>query len=196
MTGGQLVPLRRASPVAAEPEADDAALVCRAQAGELEARGALVRRHLRRVVGLAHRLAPELDAEDLAHDAFVRMLSGLPKLKTPAAFSGWLSSIVVAEVRSRLRQGRVRRRLGLVSANEAEPSVAVSAEAPAPLREAIIDLYRSLSALDDEERLALVLQRVEGWELEEIATRMALSVATVKRRLAAAQTKLMGASHA
>jgi RNA polymerase sigma-70 factor, ECF subfamily len=195
MTTGRLLPFRRASPVALEQEEDDAALVRRAQAGEPDARALLVRRHLRRVVGFAHRLAPELDCEDVAHDAFVRMLGGLSTLKEPGAFSGWLSSIVVAEVRSCLRQGRVRRRLGLASASAAEIAVAISGEAPAPIRDGIIDLYRSLGALDDEERLALVLQRVEGWQLEEIAARMNLSVATVKRRLASAQSLLTGASH-
>ena len=193
---GQVLPFRR--PGSGKPggvDEDEVALVTRAQAGEFQARAALVKRHLSRVVGLAHRLAPEQDSEDIAHDAFVRMLTALPSLKVPAAFSGWLSSIVVAEVRSRLRRVSVRRRLGLAPAKEEEMNLAISSDASPQIRDGIIDLYRAVGALDPEERVAVLLQRVEGLELEEIAERMAVSVATVKRRLVAANRKLIGVSH-
>lgn len=193
MSTGRLLPFRRPSVVGETPE-DDASLVRQAQGGDHQARAKLVQRHLNRVVGLAHRLAPEQDCEDIAHDAFVRMLHSLASLKAPAAFSGWLSSIVVAEVRSRLRQGSVRKRLGLSTASDDELAVAISPDAPVHVRDGLIDLYRSLSALESDERLALVLQRVEGLELEEIAGHLGISVATVKRRLTAAHQKLTGAS--
>lgn len=195
-SSGRVLPFRR--PNSAKPagvDEDEVALVQRAQAGEFQARAALVKRHLSRVVGLAHRLAPEQDSEDIAHDAFVRMLTALPSLKVPAAFSGWLSSIVVAEVRSRLRRVSVRRRLGLAPAKEEEMAMAISTDAPPQIRDSIIDLYRAVGALDPEERVAVLLQRVEGLELEEIAERMDISVATVKRRLVAANRKLMGAAN-
>ena len=195
-SSGRVLPFRR--PNSAKPtgsDEDEIALVQRAQAGEFQARAALVKRHLSRVVGLAHRLAPEQDSEDIAHDAFVRMLTSLASLKAPAAFSGWLSSIVVAEVRSRLRRVSVRRRLGLAPAKEEEMALAISTDASPQIRDSIIDLYRAVGALDPEERVAVLLQRVEGLELEEIAERMDISVATVKRRLTAANGKLMGASN-
>jgi RNA polymerase sigma-70 factor (ECF subfamily) len=59
--------------------------------------------------------------------------------------------------------------------------------------EAAIELRRvhsALDAMDSEERIALVLRRVEGLELSEVAAQMGLSLATVKRRIASAETKL------
>lgn len=195
-SSGRVLPFRRPGSTSSfENDGDEAALVVRAQAGDSQASAALVKRHLNRVVGLAHRLAPEQDSEDIAHDAFVRMLSSLRTLKAPAAFAGWLSSIVVAEVRSRLRRGRVRRRLGLSPAHEDEMALAISTDASPQIRDGIIDLYRAVGALDPEERVAVLLQRVEGLELEEIAEQMNLSLATVKRRLVAANRKLIGVSH-
>jgi RNA polymerase sigma-70 factor, ECF subfamily len=53
------------------------------------------------------------------------------------------------------------------------------------------NVYRVLGTLPVEERVALVLRRVEGLELQEIADRMTLSLATVKRRLTAGEARLL-----
>jgi RNA polymerase sigma factor (sigma-70 family) len=41
-----------------------------------------------------------------------------------------------------------------------------------------------------EERVALLLRRVEGLELTEVSERMGISLATVKRRLTSAEARL------
>jgi RNA polymerase sigma-70 factor (ECF subfamily) len=51
-------------------------------------------------------------------------------------------------------------------------------------------VYALLDRLPTEQRIALVLRRVEGMELAEIATAMKLSLATVKRRLVLAEARL------
>jgi len=47
-----------------------------------------------------------------------------------------------------------------------------------------------LRSLPVEMHVALVLRRVEGLTVEQIAAQMQLSVSTVKRRLAAAESRL------
>ena len=51
-------------------------------------------------------------------------------------------------------------------------------------------VYAAVSKLSAEERLALVLHRVEGMELSEVAEHMQVSLSTVKRRLALAERHL------
>jgi DNA-directed RNA polymerase specialized sigma24 family protein len=51
-------------------------------------------------------------------------------------------------------------------------------------------IYGVLNELPPEDRMALVLRRVEGMSIGEIAGQMRRSVATVKRRLGAAEAHL------
>jgi RNA polymerase sigma-70 factor (ECF subfamily) len=51
-------------------------------------------------------------------------------------------------------------------------------------------VYAVLESLPAEVRVALVLHRVDGMSLEDVAKAMNLSLATVKRRIAAARSAL------
>jgi RNA polymerase sigma-70 factor (ECF subfamily) len=180
----KVVPLRPGG------EPTDADLVTSARRGQPWAREALFRRHVARVVGLAYRLAPEEDPEDVAQEAFLKVLTRLDTLADPAAFGGWVAAVTVSLVKMRLRKRRWLRRLGLSRAEAFDPDTLVSRDAPEDVRLRVRDLYRAAARLTEEQRTALVLQRVEGLELVEIAQQMGLSVATVKRRVAAADEVL------
>lgn len=179
-----VVPLHRGG------EFPDATLVLEARAGEPWAKEALFRRHVKRVMALAYRLMPEEDPEDLAQEVFVKALTGLDSLTNPASFGPWLSSVTVSLVKMRLRKKRWLRRLGLGRGEEVDPDTLISRDAPESVRVALNDLYRAARRLPDEERLALLLQRVDGQELEQIAAQLGLSVATVKRRITRAEAAL------
>ena len=60
----------------------------------------------------------------------------------------------------------------------------------APCQACFSQGWISLPAALAEERVALVLRRVERLEIPEIAEQMGLSVSTVKRRLNAAEARL------
>ena len=169
----------------------DAALVVAARAGERWAQEALFTRYGRMVLGLSHRiLAGRDDADDLAQDVFFYALSQLHTLKNPQAFAAWLSAIVVRTASKRLRRHRLLVRLGLRSKEAIDPETMVATGAPADVAADLLAVYRVLDQLDPEQRVALVLRRVEGLELREIALHMKLSIATVKRRLGAAEVQL------
>jgi RNA polymerase sigma-70 factor (ECF subfamily) len=162
-----------------------------ARAGERWAQEALFTRYGRLVLGLSHRiLAGRDDADDLAQDVFFYAFSRLDTLQNPQAFAAWLSSIVVRTASKRLRRHRLLVRLGLRSKEALDPENMVARGAPADVAADLSNVYRVLHLLDPEERIALVLRRVEGLELSEIAEQMQLSLATVKRRLAAAEVRL------
>ena len=169
----------------------DAALVVAARAGEGWAQEALYQRYARMVIGLSQRiLAGRDDADDLAQDAFVFAFTRLDTLQNPQAFQAWLRSIVARTASKRLRRQRLLVRLGIRRNEPIDPDTVVSPEAPADVASEVRSVYGLLDRLPAEERVALVLRRVEGLDLAEIAEQMKLSLATVKRRIAAAESRL------
>jgi DNA-directed RNA polymerase specialized sigma24 family protein len=51
-------------------------------------------------------------------------------------------------------------------------------------------VYRCLEELDSEARIALVLHRVDGLSIPDVAAQMSLSISTVKRRIKVAEEVL------
>jgi RNA polymerase sigma-70 factor, ECF subfamily len=169
----------------------DAALVAAARGGDAWARDALFARYARMVHGLAFRLmGRDSDVDDLAQDAFVEALGALDRLQEPAAFSSWLGAIVVRTAHKRLRRRKLLHRLGLRRGEAIDLDALPLNAAPPDVAAELREIYGVLDALAPEERIALVLRRVEGMELREVADRMQLSLATVKRRIAAAESTL------
>jgi RNA polymerase sigma-70 factor (ECF subfamily) len=169
----------------------DAALVVAARAGERWAQEALFQRHCRLVIALSQRLLPHsADADDLVQDAFVYAFHRLDSLQNPQAFAAWIASIVVRTASKRLRRQRLLTRLGLQRNEPIDLDAIVSPSAPPEVVSELKGVYALLDRLPTEQRIALVLRRVEGMELSEIATAMKLSLATVKRRLVLAEARL------
>ncbi len=175
--------------LAALQPAIDEALVVAGRNGDVAALDTLFTRFANMVHGLAFRLVgSDSEVDDIVQDAFVEALTHLHRLEEPAAFRGWLKSIVVRTTCKRLRRRRLLTRLGL---RRPEPidldALPISSAAPV---EAILELRKIFSLINElpvQERVALVLHRVEGMTLPEVAEQMALSLTTVKRRIAAAE---------
>jgi RNA polymerase sigma-70 factor (ECF subfamily) len=173
----------------------DAALVLAARAGEEWAREALFRRYARLALSLAYRILPyDADIDDLVQDSFLYAFERLNGLSNPQAFQAWLSSIVVRTAGKRLRRRKLQIRLGLRTNQPVDVDEVVSRTAPPDVAAELRAVYALLEKLPAEERIALVLRRVERLEVPEIAAHMGLSVSTVKRRLNAAEALLSRAS--
>jgi RNA polymerase sigma-70 factor, ECF subfamily len=169
--------------------------VLAARAGEEWAREALFRRYARLALSLAYRILPyDADIDDLVQDSFLYAFERLGRLSNPQAFQAWLSSIVVRTAGKRLRRRKLQIRLGLRSNQPIDVDEVVSRSAPPDVAAELRAVYELLEKLPVEERIALVLRRVERLEIPEIAEHMGLSISTVKRRLTAAETRLSRAS--
>lgn len=89
---------------------EDSALVRRAQAGDREAFGELIRRHRRQMYGYAQKLTQEpYLAEDIVQDALVKAFLHLGTLVDVARFLPWLHRIVRNQAYSRLRSSPLMR---------------------------------------------------------------------------------------
>ena len=176
------------SPIRSGAGPTDAALVVAARAGESWAQEALFRRHARMALGLAHRLLPHDDeVDDLVQDCFVSALKRLSALDNPQAFAAWLGSIVVRAVGKRLRRRRLLSRLGLRVPEEIDADAIAAPSVPGDVAVELRRVYAIVAQLPAEARVALILRRVDGLEVPEIARRMELSLSTVKRRLKLAE---------
>jgi len=196
------VPLARIGPTSAQTPVDaatrsgagptDAALVIAARAGEDWAREALFRRHANMVAGIAFRLlGRDEDVDDLVQDSFVEALRSLDHLQAPQAFASWLASIVVRTSSKLIRRRRLLTRLGLRRGDAGvDHDAVVSPSAPPDVATELRALYGRIEELPARERVALVLRRVEGLGIEEIAALVEASPATVKRRIAEGEQKL------
>lgn len=130
------------------------------------------------------------DAQDIVQDTFVAALLELKKLKQPESFRGWLRTIALTQIRRRFRRQRLLRRLGFsTDPSQSEVDALISDAAPAEVRHEVRQVAALLQRLPADEALAFTLRRVEGYRLEEIAAHLGLSLATVKRRLSAAEAR-------
>jgi RNA polymerase sigma-70 factor (ECF subfamily) len=169
----------------------DAALVLAAKAGEAWAQEALFHRHAPRLNGLAFRvMGRDADVDDLVQDSFIAAFGSLGRLEDPQAFRSWLGSILVRQAHKKIRHRRLLVRLGLRTATPIDLDQLVARTAPPDKAAELHTLYRVLDAMSVDVRIPLVLHRVEGMTLDEVAAAVGASVATVKRRLATADTLL------
>jgi RNA polymerase sigma-70 factor (ECF subfamily) len=185
-----LQPGRAAAEVRALPfDGDDAALVAALRAGHPPAVAALYDRYVGSIHGVVFRvLGPDRDHDDVVQDVFVRALESLPRLRDPSALRGWLVGITVMTVRIYLQRRRRQRWLRFLPSHEL-PEVAAPSDDAAG--DALEEVWAILRALPPDECIALVLCRVEGLALEAAAAACALSVATLRRRLARGEAKFL-----
>lgn len=169
----------------------DAALVVSARAGEVWAKEALFQRHAHMAAGLAFRLlGRDEDVDDLVQESFVAALASLDQLEEPQAFGSWLCGIVVRVAYKTLRRRRLLSRLGLRRADVVDPDAIVSRDAPADVVRELREIYGKIERLPPKLRVPLLLRRVEGLPLDEVAAMIGASRATAKRRIAEAASEL------
>jgi len=170
-------------------ELPDAQLVTLGANGDVRALEMLYRRHAEFAIHLATRIeGSPRDVEDIAHDAFLKAFERLHDLTDRAAFRGWLGSIVVHAVRSRMRRGRLLNLLGLGRASEPVDLDAIASPDASPhVRAQLAQIYALLRTLPADDRIAWTLRCIDGHELEAVANLTRCSLATVKRRISRAQ---------
>ncbi|MBN1608420.1 MAG: sigma-70 family RNA polymerase sigma factor [Polyangiaceae bacterium] len=142
------------------------------------------RRYAPYVAATAHRLlGGDQEVDDTVQEVFVIAVRGLRSVRDPGAVKGWLACIAVRVVRRRLRMRHARRLVGLDTPAALDPADwAASPEQ----RTLLLQVYRALELLPANERIAWALRYLQGERLEDVAAQCGCSLATAKRRIAAA----------
>lgn len=171
----------------------DGPLVAAAQAGDRAAMKELYLRHSHYIAGMCARLLRHRDdAREITQDAFATAFDRLGQLRDGDAFRAWLAQIAVYLVRQKLRRQRILRVFGLDRTDD-EPDASLERLAHAPTAEARTELRLLdglLQRLPPEQRIAWMLRHVDDQPLEDVARACDCSLATIKRRIDAAQTFL------
>lgn len=131
-------------------------------------------------------LGRDEEVDDLVQDVFLAAHRGLGELEHEGAVRAWLMTVAVRTARKRLRRRRVLAWLQLDRGGEA----ALAVREVAVERIELARVQAALDALAVDARIAWVLHCVEGERLEEVARVVGCSLATVKRRIKAAQEAL------
>jgi RNA polymerase sigma-70 factor (ECF subfamily) len=180
----------------AEREASERDLVLRAQSGDRQAFGELLKRHMRRAYFAALGLTgSHEDALDLSQEAFVRAYRARASLDPDRPFYPWLYQIVRRLCFNFLRDRKARRR----RLEEATPWLAdevrgrARASDPghsAERAELRARLEAAIERLPEREREVLVLKEFEGLRYREIAQLLEIPIGTVMSRLYTARKNL------
>jgi len=170
----------------------DAELVARALGGDRAAEEAIYRRYAGYVTSLCLRLLRDRDElADVVQDTFVDVLQQLPELREPELLRRWITGVAVHKVHRRFRRRRLRLLLGLHrSSHDALVSLHARADSSPELRTELALLDAQLARLPDVERAAWILRYVEDYRLADVAQLCNCSLATAKRRIAAADASI------
>src|SRR5277367_1000757 len=178
---------------------NEAAMIASILAGDTQLYHELIHPHERSVYMMALSFVKnEVDAEDIAQDAFLKAFHNLSTFRAESKFSTWLISITLNEARSRLRRQAIVRMEsfddspddgGVISPALLRdwreiPSEAVERqEICQMLREAVISLPTIY-------RLVFQLRDFEERSIKETAEALGISVPSVKVRLHRARMML------
>lgn len=133
-------------------------------------------------------LGRESDVDDLIQEVFLAAFKQREQLRDPMAAKNWLATIAVRTARRQLRRRRLRQFVGL---DQGPVTLELSDNGLSPEKRALLArVYEILDAMPVDQRLAWTLRYVEGEKLEQVAERCSCSLATAKRRIAAAQAHL------
>ncbi|MDD5677993.1 MAG: sigma-70 family RNA polymerase sigma factor [Kiritimatiellae bacterium] len=186
----------------ANSSTDDRDLVRAAKNGNLGAFETLVKRHERRIYGLARRLTDsEHEARDVTQQTFFSAVKNLSGFRETAAFSTWLTAIAA---NAALKMIRKRRGLPTTSLDEAtEPDedgqiphpeyIADWRETPDRLAQRAEThqlLNAAIAELGAGHRAVFLLRDVEDLSVRDTARALGISEANVKVRLLRARLQL------
>lgn len=190
------LPARDAGPAPAPRPDDEAALVARARAGDIEAWSRLYQDHFDRVYRhVAYLLGDAQAAEDFVQETFARAFVGLKTFHGQGAFSGWLRGIAVNVVRkhwrSRYRSARAMDRLEQMTA-DAPAGAAADPEGDHVRRRRAEVLLAILETLPVPLREAFVACDLQEQPIQQAAAELGVSPGNLRVRATRARARIRG----
>ncbi len=173
--------------------APDLELCQLAAAGNISAFEVIYQRYHRRTYSLTLRMTnSQTEAEDLTQEVFIQLFRKIGSFRGDSAFSTWLHRLTVNQVLMHFRRRSVKNEKTSDDGEMPEQTVTGSAN---PGKMQIVDriaLKNAIAELPNGYRNVFVLHDVEGYEHEEVAGMLKISVGTSKSQLHKARLKLRG----
>jgi len=161
------------------------ALVLRAQSGDRDAFGSLIRQHDVSMRRLAFGLVGDRGGmDDALQEAYLRAYRGLPSFHGDSAFGTWLYRIVYRTCLDELRRRRP------VSALEEAADVPDTRAGPELQASSRRDIDAAMAQLSNEMRAAVWLIDGEGLSYDEAAGVLGVPAGTIASRVSRARVQL------
>jgi RNA polymerase sigma-70 factor (ECF subfamily) len=168
---------------------DEAGLLERSKRGELEAFNTLVDRYQAGVYNLCLRmLGSTQSAEDATQDAFIAAFRAINSFHGQG-FRAWLFRIASNACYDEMRRRRSRPAVSLDEPRgEGEQTIDPPVGGPSPEERAEQQelgrlLQDALSRIHPDQRIAIILSDMQGFDYSEIAAALGISLGTVKSRI-------------
>ncbi len=176
-----------------ETDSSDLVLTQKAAKGSISAFEMLYQRHHRRVFSLCLRMTnSQTEAEDLTQEVFIQLFRKISSFRGDSAFSTWLHRMTVNQVLMYFRRRSVKNEKVSESGEMPEQTVRGTEN---PQKMPVLDriaLKNAVAQLPNGYRNVFLLHDVQGYEHEEVARLMGISVGTSKSQLHKARLKLRG----
>ena len=168
-------------------DADSAALVVAAQAGDASAWEELVTRFQDAAVALAMGHGHWNDAEDVAQEAFMLAMQNVGNLADPRAFPGWFATLVRTASSRRHRSTRLT-----VALTEAELAAADTSDPTSGVeqRQGADAVRTAVESLPPHERAVIALHYLGGLQHRHVADFLGISESATKKRAWSARNRL------
>ena len=169
----------------------DEKLVSQTLGGDRDAFGMLVHKYQEIVYIYAfQKIRNEADAQDITQEIFLQAYRRLYQLRHPHLFRSWLYTIMSNECKRWLARVTKKRRREVVLEEAADEALQVEPAHAAPVEGWQVDLEQALSALPDDNRVAVSMFYMGDCTLKEISEFLGVSVNTVKGKLHRARQQL------
>ncbi|OPY81487.1 MAG: ECF RNA polymerase sigma-E factor [Syntrophorhabdus sp. PtaU1.Bin153] len=182
-----------------EQISSDAVYIDRVLRGDRNAFAFILKKYKMYVLKIVNRHVPYEDAEEVAHDAFVRIYESLAKFTGPEGFRQWMAAITTRTCYDYWRRAYRSKEVTMSSFGEEHQEwlERVLSDTPESSLEEIgaeaeaRDLLNwVLGKLTPEDRMVLELVYMEGLSVREVADLLGWSVANVKIRSFRSRAKL------
>lgn len=171
----------------------DFELAQKAASGNMAAFERIYERYHRRTYSLCLRMTnSQTEAEDLTQEVFIQLFRKIGSFRGESAFSTWLHRMTINQVLMHFRRRGVQNEKTTEDGEMPEQIVKGTENYN---RMPILDriaIDKAIAELPNGYRTVFVLHDVEGFEHEEIARMLGLSVGTSKSQLHKARLKLRG----
>ena len=169
-------------------------LIKRAQAGDLDAYGVIVRQFQDMAVGYAYSILGDFHlAQDAVQEAFIEAYPILSRVYGPLAFPGWFRRIIFKHC-NRLTRGKRDELMPLeamveIPSGRRDPADEIEEQETKSL------VLAAVAALPENQRQVTTLFYISGFSQKQIADFLEVPVTTVDNRLRASRKKLKATLH-
>ena len=169
----------------------DEQLVSQTLAGDRDAFGVLVHKYQDMVFAYAfQKVRNEADAQDVTQEVFLRAYRNLYGLRHPHRFRSWLYAIMSNECNRWLARAAKTRQREMMLADAGDDQQSANLTQAVPTDAWTEDVEQAISALPDENRVAISMFYMGDCSLKEIAEFLGVSVNTVRGKLHRARRQL------